>query len=96
MSKTFDDLMGALMEVKDHLEGRVQLPSTRVVIKSPDVRKIRRKMKLTQEQFAAVFGFSPSVVSAWEQGKRVPDVSARHYLRVIEYAPETVINALRV
>jgi hypothetical protein len=25
MSKTFDDLMGALREVKDHIEGRNQL-----------------------------------------------------------------------
>ncbi|MFH1158867.1 MAG: helix-turn-helix domain-containing protein [Pseudomonadota bacterium] len=95
MGKTFDDLMGALMEVRDHMEGRVDLPSTRVVIKSPDVRKIRKKMKLSQGEFAAVFGFSPSTVRAWEQGKRIPDVSVRHYLRVIEHAPQIVIEALR-
>ena len=34
MSKIFDDLMEALMEVKDHMEGRIKLPSTRVAVKT--------------------------------------------------------------
>ena len=44
MSKTFDNLMRALMEVKAHREGRIELPSVRIEIDTPDVREIRKKL----------------------------------------------------
>lgn len=95
MSKTFENLMRALAEVKAHREGRIELPSVRIKIDTPDVREIRKKLKLSQEKFAGLFGFSLPAVRAWEQKKRLPDISARHYLRVIERNPKAVVEALR-
>lgn len=93
--ETFDNLMQSLMEVKAHREGRIELPTARVGIETPDVRAIRKRLKMSQERFAGLFGFSLSTVRAWEKGTRQPDVSTRHYLRVIDRNPQAVIEALR-
>ena len=56
----------------------------------PDVRAIRRKLGLSQSEFAARFGFSVRTVQEWEQGRAVPDRPARILLRVIEKSPKAV------
>jgi putative transcriptional regulator len=61
-----------------------------------DVREIRSKLGLTQQAFAATFGFSINTLRHWEQGKRVPEGPTRAYLLVIARAPEAVQKALRV
>jgi putative transcriptional regulator len=59
-----------------------------------DVKAVRLSMNLTQERFAVRFGFSVDAIRNWEQGRRLPDVAARAYLRVIEREPEAVLRAL--
>lgn len=59
-----------------------------------DVRAIRTRLKMTQEEFAARFGFSVNTLRHWEQGKRQPEGSARAYLTVISRAPKSVQKAL--
>src|SRR5262245_44138651 len=61
---------------------------------SIDVRAIRQKLGLTQQQFAMQFGFSLATVRNWEQGTRVPPGSQRVLLTVIDRAPDAVIAAL--
>ena len=61
---------------------------------APDVRAIRRKLGLSQSEFARRFGFSARTVQEWEQGRAVPDQSARILLRVIEKSPRTVALAV--
>ena len=60
----------------------------------PDVRAIRRKIGLSQSEFAARFGFSVRTVQEWEQGRAVPDRPARILLRVIDKSPKTVARAV--
>ena len=97
MKSTFDGMMRALEEVKAHAQGKSELPIVRVEFDAPDVREIRKGLKLSQVKFAGLFGFSLPAVRAWEQGKRQPDISARHYLLVIERNPKAVVvEALRV
>ena len=59
-----------------------------------DVRAIRRRLGLSQEEFALRFGFSPGSVRNWEQGHRLPQGPARVLLKVIEKEPEAVDRAL--
>lgn len=59
-----------------------------------DVRSIRKKLGLTQEEFAQ-FGFTVSAIRHWEQGLRQPEGAARVLLKVIEHNPKTVLDALR-
>ena len=61
---------------------------------APDVAAIRQRLGLSQDRFAKKFGLSPATVRDWEQGRRQPDAPARNFLRVIDYAPETVERAL--
>ena len=59
-----------------------------------DVRAIRTKLGMTQEEFAGRFGFSVNTLRHWEQGKRQPEGPTRAYLLVIERAPKAVQKAL--
>jgi putative transcriptional regulator len=60
----------------------------------PNVKAIRRKLRLSQAEFAQHFGFSVRTVQQWEQRRAVPDRPARILLRVIETAPQAVERAL--
>src|SRR5277367_5774761 len=52
-----------------------------------DVKAIRAKLDMTQEEFAGRFGFSINTLRHWEQGRRVPEGPTRAYLLVIDRAP---------
>jgi len=60
-----------------------------------DVKAIRAGLNMTQNEFAATFGFSISSVRNWEQGKREPEGPARVLLTVIAREPTAVIRALK-
>ncbi len=59
-----------------------------------DVAVIRKRLRLSQGEFAARFGFKLDAIQNWEQGRRRPDGAARALLRVIEREPEAVLRAL--
>jgi putative transcriptional regulator len=61
---------------------------------APQPRRIRERLKLTQEEFAEQFEIPLGTLRDWEQGASLPDTSARTLLRVIEQDPEAVRNAL--
>ena len=61
---------------------------------SPVVRDLRRRARLTQQEFAARLGVPVETIRNWEQGKRMPRGPARALLAVIAHAPETVFAAL--
>jgi putative transcriptional regulator len=61
----------------------------------PDVAVLRRRLKLSQADFASRFGFSVATVRNWEQGRVGADGPARVLLTVIANEPQAVIRALR-
>ncbi|MBC8167567.1 MAG: type II toxin-antitoxin system MqsA family antitoxin [Bryobacteraceae bacterium] len=68
---------------------------TTVPVHEVDARKIRRKLKLSQSEFAARFGLPAATIQNWEQGRTKPDAPARILLAVIDRHPEAVEDALR-
>ena len=60
----------------------------------PNPKEIRRRLKMTQEQFAIRFHLPLGTLRDWEQGARMPDTAAQSYLRVIAKNPEAVLLAL--
>ena len=60
----------------------------------PDPKRIRLGLDLTQEQFARRFELALGTLRDWEQGVRIPDSTAKAYLRVIANDPEGVERAL--
>ena len=61
----------------------------------PLVKRVRRNLGFTQEQFAQAFDLSLATVRDWEQGRSKPDQSSRTLLFLIEAIPQQVNAALK-
>ena len=57
-------------------------------------RRVRRRLGLTQVEFARRIDVSHETIRNWEQGKRGPTGAARALLRVLDKAPETALRVL--
>ena len=94
-SKVAESLRRGLEEAVVYAKGQADVPAYRVHVASRiDVKAIRTKLGMTQEEFSGRFGFSVNTLRHWEQGKRVPEGPTRAYLIVIERDPEAVQRAL--
>ena len=67
---------------------------TLVDVPQVDVREVRKRMGLSQVQFATKFGFPPATLRNWEQGRSCPDAPTRVLLAVIARHPEAVEDVL--
>jgi putative transcriptional regulator len=95
MSKVADSIRRGLQEALALVEGEADVDSYRVhVPETIDVKAIRAKLSMTQQEFAGRFGFSINTLRHWEQGTRRPEGATRAYLLVIERAPYAVQKAL--
>ncbi len=61
----------------------------------PDVRAIRRNLKMSQQRFADTFHISLPTLKNWEQGRRAPDAPAAAYLQAIANNPQAIQEALQ-
>jgi putative transcriptional regulator len=66
------------------------------VPESIDVQAVRRKLGLSQREFALRFGFSLATIRNWEQGHRAPEGPTRVLLTIIDKEPAAVERALKV
>ncbi len=74
-----------------------ELKRARRVVPAPaaeDVRAIRQRLGLSQQQFAARYGFSVETIRNYEQGHRRPAGPARVLLKAIAAEPDAVTRAL--
>ena len=55
-------------------------------------RRVRRRLGLTQVEFARRIDVPHETIRNWEQGKRGPTGAARALLRVLDKAPETALR----
>jgi putative transcriptional regulator len=86
------DLVEGMNLVLAHQRGEVELEQ--VLPKPIDVKAIRRRVKMSQAEFARAYGISKRALQEWEQGGRQPDSAARAYLTVIAKEPAVVRRAL--
>lgn len=63
--------------------------------RTPQVRIIRRVLRMSQEDFAEKFQIPLGTLRDWEQGRKEPDAAARAYLKVIARNPTAVADALQ-
>lgn len=95
-NKVADSIRRGLEEALAYAEGTAD--GSRYGVHIPediDVKAIRTKLDMTQEEFAGRFGFSINTLRHWEQGRRVPEGPTRAYLLVIDRNPKAVQKALR-
>jgi putative transcriptional regulator len=90
----FDKIAEGLNEALAITQG-ISKPARLHVPAEIDVRAIRAKTKMAQEQFASAFGFTVSQVRQWEQGRYRPLGAMRAYLMVIDSNPDGVLSMLR-
>jgi len=93
MSKLYEEMVQGTKEARAYMEGerkgyRVTLPAT------VDVRKLRKRLHLSQSRFASSYGLSVDAVRHWESGRRQPETAARALLTVIDADPEFVKRSL--
>lgn len=96
MSKdAYEKIKAGLESAKAYLDGTADKSRYRVHIPAEvNVKKIRRRLGLSQEAFAQKYGFALSAVRDWEQGRRTPERSARILLKIVDKEPEAVSRAL--
>ena len=58
------------------------------------VGALRRRLGLTQDEFARRYRLPVGTVRDWEQGRSVPDAPARALLRAIDGEPEVLARVL--
>lgn len=93
MENTFKSIARGLNEAISHAKGeKVAVRKFRPEV--VNVSELRRNMGMTQEQFAAKFGFSVATLRHWERGDRTPQGASLVLLNVIKHAPEAVTKAL--
>ena len=58
------------------------------------VRRVRRRLGLTQQEFARRIDVPLDTIRNWEQGKRYPTGAAKALLKILDKAPEAALKAL--
>ena len=96
MSTTGKRLIEAAQEALAIARGDADPSTYQVhVPREVDVKALRRRLGLTQQDFALRFGFNVARVRDWEQGRSRPDGAMRAYLIVIDRETQAVERALR-
>ena len=93
MNKFSRELIESLTEAVALARGKP--PGVRLrVVEVPDVRAIRRQLRMSQQEFARAYGIPLATLKNWEQGRRQPDAPAAAYLQVIAKHPREAREAL--
>jgi putative transcriptional regulator len=69
------------------------IEATRIVSGPVDVRSLRLRLGMSQEQFARRFNLDLDALQNWEQGRRSPERAVWSYLRVIAADPKAAARA---
>lgn len=93
MESAFESIKQGLTEAVSHAKGR-KVAAKVYQPAAVDVAGLRKRLDLTQEQFAACFGFSVATLRHWERGDRNPQGPALVLLNLIDRDPKAVMRAL--
>jgi putative transcriptional regulator len=58
------------------------------VYSGQEVKRVRKKLNVTQKIFALVFGVNPKTVEAWEGNRNVPEGPAQRIFYMIDKNPD--------
>jgi putative transcriptional regulator len=92
-SRAASDIIRGMANAIAHAEGRKAAVRVHVV-EVPDVRAIRRGLRMSQSRFATAFRIPVATIKNWEQGRRLPEAPAAAFLHAIARRPRAIIEAL--
>jgi putative transcriptional regulator len=95
MSKAFASIKRGLKQAIRHHKGKRVAGLKRHVPPRVDVKAVRERTGLTQEQFAANFAIGLGALRHWERGDRKPRGAALVLLNVIASDPQAVLRSVR-
>ncbi len=93
MSKFGNELIQSMTEAVEHAESKTGAVRVQVV-EVPDVKAIRRHLRMSQNQFSTAYRIPLATLKNWEQGRRQPDAPASAFLQAIALRPNEIKDAL--
>lgn len=90
----FKELLRGIDEARA-IKAGARKPSRVIRFDRLEVKAIRKKLHVSQTQFAYLIGVSPATLRNWEQGRTYPEGAARVLLRVAARRPQSILEALR-
>ncbi len=89
----FNNLVESIKQAGQIRRGRVA--ASRTFRYSPmDIKAIRKRLHVSQSQFAHLIGVSVDTLQNWEQGRREPEGPAKVLLKIASQKPEVVLDVL--
>jgi putative transcriptional regulator len=88
----FEELIASVKEAGAIMRGEKKASRIFEVAEIPDVKKIRRHYKLSQDKFAALMGISAGTLRGWEQKRRKPEGPARVLLQIAARHPRVLLE----
>lgn len=95
MGKFGSELIESMKQAAAHARGRGGRRLRVTTVEVPDVKAIRRSLRMSQLRFAAAYRIPLPTLKNWEQGRRHPDAPAAAYLLAIKRRPKEVMDAVR-
>ncbi len=92
-NKNFKDLLTSIDQARKIHAGKIK-PGRIFKFYPIIVTNIRKKLHVSQAEFAHLIGVSVDTLQNWEQGRRRPEGPALALLKVAEINPEAVMEAL--
>ena len=89
----FEKLVASIEEAGEIKAGS-KAPSRVYEIKPPEIKTVREKLDVSQNEFALMIGVSVRTLQNWEQGRRKPEGPAKALLRIASRNPDAVLDAL--
>jgi putative transcriptional regulator len=92
MTNAFKSIQQGLTEAIAHAKTK-DTETTGVKLYQPyavNVSDLRQRLSLTQEQFAAHFGFSVATLRHWERGDRSPRGASLVLLKIKPYSLDSI------
>jgi len=92
--REFEELLKSVDEARAIRAGR-RKPSRAITFNPLKVKTIRRRLHVSQTQFAHLIGVSAATLRNWEQGRTYPEGAARALLKIAAHRPDAILEALR-
>ena len=94
MGKFGDELIESMRQAATHASARKVRGMRGMRVEIPDVKAIRRSLRMSQHRFAAAYRIPLPTLKNWEQGRRHPDAPAAAYLLAIKRRPKEIMKAV--
>ncbi len=92
-NELFSELVESVKEMKAIYKGKAE-PSRAFEFPNPDVKAIREKAGVSQDEFARLIAVSVKTLQNWEQERRSPTGAARVLLKLLDVDAEGTIRKI--